>query len=198
MPLRLVALDGGSDISIDRDLMVVGRHLSCDARLESVRVSRRHCCMTSKNGDLEVRDLGSTNGIRINGHRVDLGTVRPGDELAIAHLRYRLQDGHADDQTVMASFVEAVKFSAPDMASDQGPLVQNSGIPDLAKPNDNLLRVSLAGQEQDPLSATVRSVLPAEYADRKIEKIQVIVQLPGGVHVASASPEISPDSGVSR
>ena len=49
--------------------------------------------MTLENDVLVVRDLGSTNGIRINGRRVESGRLRLGDELSIAHLRYRWQDG---------------------------------------------------------------------------------------------------------
>src|SRR4051794_31385163 len=79
MPARLVALDEGSDIHLDRTMLLVGRHPECDARLDSIRVSRRHCCMTQENGEVIVRDLGSTNGIRINGQRVEMGRLRPGD-----------------------------------------------------------------------------------------------------------------------
>jgi pSer/pThr/pTyr-binding forkhead associated (FHA) protein len=43
-----------------------------------------------------VRDLGSTNGIWINGRRVISGRVRPGDVLAIAHIHYRLEEGQTD------------------------------------------------------------------------------------------------------
>jgi pSer/pThr/pTyr-binding forkhead associated (FHA) protein len=71
-------------------MVVVGRHPNCDTQLESLRVSRHHCCMTRKNEQVVVRDLGSTNGIRINGRRVERGRLRPGDELSIAHFRYRL------------------------------------------------------------------------------------------------------------
>ena len=91
MSARLIALDEGPDIALDQDL-VIGRHPACDARLDSLRVSRRHCCITREEGDLVVRDLDSTNGIRINGQRVEMGRLLPGDELSIAHLRYRLDD----------------------------------------------------------------------------------------------------------
>src|SRR5262245_32870574 len=90
MSLRRVALDEGTDIPVDRAMVIVGRHPQCDARLDSIRVSRRHCCMTPESGELLVRDLGSTNGIRINGQRVEEGRVRVGDELSIAHIRFRL------------------------------------------------------------------------------------------------------------
>src|SRR5262245_66042055 len=100
MPARLVALDEGPDIMLDRAMVVVGRHPSCDTRLDSLRVSRQHCCMSQDNGEVTVRDLGSTNGIRINGQRVERGRLRPGDELSIAHIRYRLENGQGHDQTI--------------------------------------------------------------------------------------------------
>ena len=100
MTARLVALDEGPDIMLDRAMVVVGRHPACDARLDSLRVSRHHCCMMHENGEVVVRDLGSTNGIRINGQRVEMGRLKPGDELSIAHIRYRLDNGQAHDQTL--------------------------------------------------------------------------------------------------
>jgi len=100
MPARLVALDEGSDISMDRTMVVVGRHPLCDIRLDSLRISRHHCCMTQDKDEVVVRDLGSTNGIRINGERVERGRLRLGDELSIAHIRYRLEDGLAHELTL--------------------------------------------------------------------------------------------------
>ena len=103
MPVRLVALDEGPDILLDRAMVVVGRHPSCDTRLDSLRVSRQHCCMSQDKGEVTVRDLGSTNGIRINGQRVERGRLRPGDELSIAHIRFRLENGQGHEQTIVES-----------------------------------------------------------------------------------------------
>ena len=96
MALRLVTLAGRPEIHVDRVLIVVGRHPRCDAQLVSPRVSRWHCCLTELDGEVWVRDLGSTNGIWINGRRVMLGRLRPGDVLAIAHIRYRLEEAQDD------------------------------------------------------------------------------------------------------
>ena len=90
MPLRLVSLDGHSDIPLDH-VVVVGRGRRCDVRIESFRVSRRHCCLTLDRDGVLVRDLGSTNGTLINGQRVKEGVLRPGDELSIAQCRYQLE-----------------------------------------------------------------------------------------------------------
>ena len=39
---------------------------------------------------LVIRDLGSSNGVRVNGRLVDEAQLGPGDEVAIAHFLYRL------------------------------------------------------------------------------------------------------------
>jgi pSer/pThr/pTyr-binding forkhead associated (FHA) protein len=43
-------------------VILVGRHARCDVRVESGRVSRRHCCLVLEGDHLVVRDLDSTNG----------------------------------------------------------------------------------------------------------------------------------------
>ncbi|WP_152053443.1 FHA domain-containing protein [Tautonia marina] len=163
MPIRLVALDEGSDIVIDRAMVMVGRHPQCDARLESIRVSRRHCCMMKDQHteDVIVRDLGSTNGIRINGQRIEKGTLRPGDELSIAHLRYRMEVGHSEELT-LAETIPA-DHQARDAAAEP-PSSSPFVAPAVATPGEN------------PLAAAVREMLPASVADRC--RIQVIVQMP--------------------
>jgi pSer/pThr/pTyr-binding forkhead associated (FHA) protein len=85
-----VSLDGNADFRLDDPLTLVGRCRACEVCLEWSRVSRRHCCLASGHGEVVVLDLGSTNGTRINGQRVEKGVLRPGDVLGIAHLSFRL------------------------------------------------------------------------------------------------------------
>ena len=42
----LCAVSDGPDIPLDRPLVMVGRHPNCDARLDSLWVSLRHCILT--------------------------------------------------------------------------------------------------------------------------------------------------------
>jgi pSer/pThr/pTyr-binding forkhead associated (FHA) protein len=72
-----------------------------------------------------VRDLGSTNGIRINGLRVEEGRLRPGDELAIAHHRFRFESGPAQGRTVADSASGLLRLPARrgELASDENPVV---------------------------------------------------------------------------
>jgi predicted component of type VI protein secretion system len=90
MPAQLVALTEGPTILLDKPILLVGRHPECDIQLNSRKVSRRHCCIAQVSNYLVVRDLGSTNGVRINGVRVLEGKLKAGDELTVGNFRYQL------------------------------------------------------------------------------------------------------------
>ena len=91
MPAQLVALTDGPSILLDKPILLLGRHPECDIQIDSRKVSRRHCCIAQVHDHLVVRDLGSTNGIRINGVRVVEGRIKSGDELTIGSQRYQVQ-----------------------------------------------------------------------------------------------------------
>ena len=101
MPAQLVALTEGPSILLDKPILLVGRHPECDIQINSRKISRMHCCIAQVSQYLVVRDLGSTNGIRINGVRVNEGQLHPGDELTIGSSRYNVQwegaNGHGAD-----------------------------------------------------------------------------------------------------
>jgi pSer/pThr/pTyr-binding forkhead associated (FHA) protein len=96
MPARLVPLNLGATaapvIALQRPVVLVGRHPECDVRIDVPQVSRRHCCLALASERVMIRDLGSRNGVRVNGRVVDESILRPGDEVAIAQFLYRLED----------------------------------------------------------------------------------------------------------
>ena len=93
MPAMLLSLADGPSILLDKPILLFGRHAECDVQLNSKKVSRRHCCLAQVNDYLVIRDLGSTNGVKINGQRVAEGRLRAGDELTIGNFRYQVCGG---------------------------------------------------------------------------------------------------------
>jgi pSer/pThr/pTyr-binding forkhead associated (FHA) protein len=95
MPVCLVPLEnGGSPIVLDKAIILVGRHPDCDLVLsQSRKISRKHCCLAQVNDSLMVRDLGSTNGVWVNGDRIRREQrLRLGDEVAFGDVPFRLED----------------------------------------------------------------------------------------------------------
>jgi predicted component of type VI protein secretion system len=90
MPAQLIALTDGPNILLDKPILLLGRHPECDVQIDSRKISRRHCCIAQVSDYLVIRDLGSTNGIRINGVRVQEGKIQPDDEVTIGNSRYKV------------------------------------------------------------------------------------------------------------
>jgi len=63
--------------------VVVGRSREADIVLADPNVSRRHAELRCDEGGWHVVDLGSTNGIKVNGRRVDQAGLSPGDQITI-------------------------------------------------------------------------------------------------------------------
>ena len=63
--------------------VVVGRSREADIVLADPNVSRRHAELRRDESGWQVVDLGSTNGIKVNGRRVDQAGLSPGDQITI-------------------------------------------------------------------------------------------------------------------
>lgn len=93
MTYQLIPVDlpRTSPISLHRPVLLIGRHPECDVRIDLPKISRRHCCVALAYDRVLIRDLGSHNGVRINGRPVEEAVLRPGDEVAIGPFIYRLE-----------------------------------------------------------------------------------------------------------
>jgi pilus assembly protein CpaF len=74
-----------------RNLMVIGRVDGNDLVLPSVQVSRKHAVIEIAGDQVFVIDLGSSNGVLVNGRKVNKKVIGPADELTIGEFRLRLE-----------------------------------------------------------------------------------------------------------
>lgn len=162
MPPQLMALTDGPNILLEKPIVLIGRHQECDIQIPSRKISRRHCCIAQVNDHLVVRDLGSTNGVRVNGARVLEGTLKSGDELVIGNFKYQVRIQGASPnppppvppsaEPVMRplaspydSFEEPVPLAepAPEEVNPLGPMVPtNKSNPPGSKPLSSPFEVS--------------------------------------------------------
>jgi len=88
---ELHPVGGGDSIPLIRPVLKVGRRESCDVCLRFPNISGEHCELSFREGYWYVRDLNSTNGIKVNGIRVQEKLLHPNDEIAIGKRRYTIQ-----------------------------------------------------------------------------------------------------------
>lgn len=118
MHAQLIPVDGGPPIDLNKDLTVVGRLDQCDLKIDDISVSKMHCVLLRDHQSLMVRDLGSTNGTRVNGLRVRRASLNPNDQLTIANSTFRILLGpdrpaipvNPDSQTVFLSQPKPVEI----------------------------------------------------------------------------------------
>lgn len=83
--------DQGALLVIDRERLllpasggVIGRSRECDVVLDDSSISRRHAEIRPSPGGWTIADLGSTNGLRVRGRRVEgIEQLRPGDRIEL-------------------------------------------------------------------------------------------------------------------
>ena len=78
----------GQFAAVDQDRFVIGRvSKMCDLTIVDVNVSRQHCAIERRDDAYYVVDLGSTNGVIVDGKRVNNHRVEEGDVLVLSSHR---------------------------------------------------------------------------------------------------------------
>jgi pSer/pThr/pTyr-binding forkhead associated (FHA) protein len=180
---QLVAVSEGVNIPLDKPIVLIGRHQECDIQIPSRKISRRHCCIALIADHLVVRDLGSTNGIRINGIKVVEGNLQPNDELMIGNMRYQVEWNSDSRHTTPAHGTHGIKAGAPPagkrVAADES-FEQPMPLPDEA-----LSHPALQGRPKTPAPQNVSEPSKAqEAAKAKCGSLEI----PDKVRLAPLNP----------
>jgi pSer/pThr/pTyr-binding forkhead associated (FHA) protein len=80
---QALLVGGGRRNVLSGNRVVVGRSREADVVIQDPNVSRRHAELRREDGAWQIVDLGSTNGIKVNGRRVTNAPLRPGDQVTI-------------------------------------------------------------------------------------------------------------------
>lgn len=87
---RLISSDGRTFKMGDYPL-VIGRSPDVEVVINDSNVSRRHAELWRTNEGVAIRDLQSTNGTFVNGHRVTAVSLSPRDDVAVGELHFRVE-----------------------------------------------------------------------------------------------------------
>ena len=94
--LRETTSEPGRLYLLDRTTNSLGRGRVNNIVLDQAGVSRRHALIVVKQDEVQVEDLGSKNGIQVNGKYVLSSKLEPGDRLKIGGARFQLETAESD------------------------------------------------------------------------------------------------------
>ena len=125
LPAALVPLDatqGEGAIRLDLESCTVGRSEECDIVLPDKSVSKRHAELTGTPRHWTIRDLGSSNGVWVNGEKVGEVRLESGDRLKLGRLTFEfLTEGESTgEQEPVTMIYQAPRGRAEAATSDAG------------------------------------------------------------------------------
>jgi DNA-binding response OmpR family regulator len=101
--------DTGREYELRKEIITVGRANDSDIVLQDPYASRHHAQIRRIDSAYQVHDLGSKNGVYVDGKRVPHGStawLEDGSEIQFASTRYRFMDPSA---TITAPSLDAVR-----------------------------------------------------------------------------------------
>ncbi len=74
-------------VELRKEETLIGRTSDCDVQIPSNNVSRKHACVGFRNEEYHIKDLDSTNGVYVNGVKVDKCVLRNLDQIEIGDIK---------------------------------------------------------------------------------------------------------------
>ena len=81
-------VEGSTKHEVTKPVTVLGRSSGCDIRLTDPNVSRRHAELRQEGTSWWIVDLGSTNGIEVNGSRLERAKLETGDTVIVGETEF--------------------------------------------------------------------------------------------------------------
>jgi len=154
MDAKLRVVDGAKPAIIRLRLpTVVGRSNAATLKVRNSQISRKHCEIDEYEGELVVRDLGSSNGTFVNNQRIsEMTFLSPGDELRVGPLTLRAEYEMAEP--VATSAEESTGPHAADVIGEE---------PSTGKPTSGIS--SIVRYEEDKAGGSFLGIEEVENAD---------------------------------
>jgi pSer/pThr/pTyr-binding forkhead associated (FHA) protein len=120
--LFLTQSDGSEiEIPLGEETMRIGRAAENEVVLDDSSVSTFHAEIHREGGHHILKDLGSTNGVRLNGERVNEAKLADGDLLRFGNLRARYQVGVEDTAPTGTSAPGSTEPEPPEAGAPSPP-----------------------------------------------------------------------------
>jgi len=110
--LTLILKENGAPVTlqVQDDVIAIGRAKENNIVLKNIKASRRHARIERIGATYQITDLGSGNGTKVNGKKIDFQALNKGDEIAIGDALITLK-GMDDGPDAMDAPDDELKIS---------------------------------------------------------------------------------------
>jgi adenylate cyclase len=172
MHYRLISPDGTQSFDLKLHApLIVGRAPTCDVSVADPTISRRHAELVVDDEQVTLRDLGSSNGTFVNGHKVAAATLEVDDLIAFGKVAFRL-----------ATYVPTPSVSTIAVPAGNGGGAGPTIVRELSLRNRQTPFTSLGAPTTAPGGvARVPSPLSAPPSDKSQERLATLLEVAKGL-----------------
>ena len=144
---------------LDRERIKIGRRADSDIQLDHPSVSGEHALITNIRNDSFLQDLGSTNGVRVNGRLAKNHHLQDGDELNIAafNLKFHFEPWVMPESSWATTIAKTAKHTALQTATRSEDTLFEIGSGDGYGLTRELMSPTLQGEEREIILEDTRS-----------------------------------------
>jgi pSer/pThr/pTyr-binding forkhead associated (FHA) protein len=85
--LYFIDSEDKKQIELEKDEAIIGRSPQCDIQIVEENVSRQHARIIFRNEEYQIEDLASTNGVYVNGIKVEKCVLRDHDQINVGGVK---------------------------------------------------------------------------------------------------------------
>jgi pSer/pThr/pTyr-binding forkhead associated (FHA) protein len=79
----------GNEVALEQERVTMGRNPQSDVALQDASVSSEHAALELGERGYRLRDLGSTNGVQVNGCKIAVAELKHGDRFELGKVSFR-------------------------------------------------------------------------------------------------------------
>ncbi|MEW6337215.1 MAG: adenylate/guanylate cyclase domain-containing protein [Acidobacteriota bacterium] len=188
--LRWLEADEARRVRLDRSPLGIGRASDNQIVLKDFSVSRHHARVEQRGESWWAVDLGSTNGIKVNGRYLTESPLADGDELQVGNFALTFQRGDSGQNLAVSSstFLRPLEEFREDFHLEREPAKKKASISVSASARERVLealaQVARTLLEVDELEPVLEKVMEAIFDQLPAERAYVLL------FTATGSPQL--------
>ena len=144
---------------LEGESITMGRSPDADIIVLDERASRLHCGIRFWEGDYYIKDLQSRNGTWVNGQKVEMQKINPGDQVRVGTSKFNVEGDHGEGHRPSTDSVNAELAKERESGKGFGTIMREI-VDEAESDKGNTMPIEPLPSEQEPAAGATMVAAP--------------------------------------